>query len=45
MNFLVFQSYAFIISKKIHLLLFELIKNEAAQKLQYTLSAFILLTT
>jgi hypothetical protein len=34
MNFLIFQPYAFIISKKIHLPLFELIKEEAALKLQ-----------
>jgi hypothetical protein len=32
MNFLVFRQYAFIISKKIRLVLFELIKDEVAQK-------------
>jgi hypothetical protein len=35
MNFLVFWPFAFIISKKIRLHLFELIKDEAALKLQY----------
>jgi hypothetical protein len=36
MNFLIFRPFAFIISKKIRLHLFELIKDEAALKEQYT---------
>jgi hypothetical protein len=35
MNFLVFWPFAFIISKKIRICLFELIKNEAALKVRY----------
>jgi hypothetical protein len=35
MNFLVFWPFAFIISKKIRLHLFELIKDEAALKVRY----------
>jgi hypothetical protein len=37
MNFLVFRPFAFIISKKICLHLFELIKDEVALKVRYSL--------